>query len=46
MNKEKLIASIKKRMDFLNDVLKQDSYKLYELENWIVRIERGEFDND
>ncbi len=33
MNKEKLIASIKKRMDFLNDVLKQDSYKLYELEN-------------
>ncbi|WP_174480019.1 hypothetical protein [Spiroplasma endosymbiont of Danaus chrysippus] len=46
MNKEKIIACIKERIDFLNNVLRQDSSKLYELENWIKRIERGEFDNE
>ncbi|WP_339048579.1 hypothetical protein [Spiroplasma endosymbiont of Colias croceus] len=46
MNKEKLIACIKERIDFLKNVLRQDSSKLYELEDWIIRLERGEFDNE
>ncbi len=38
MNKEKLIISMKERIDLLNNSLIEYSSKLYELENW------GEFD--
>ncbi|WP_339047440.1 hypothetical protein [Spiroplasma endosymbiont of Colias croceus] len=44
MNKEKLIISMKERIDLLNNSLREYSSKLYELENWIIRLERGEFD--
>ena len=52
MNKEKLVTCMQQRIDNLNEKInKSDSHginqlsnRLFELENWLDKIENGDFD--
>ncbi|WP_338988184.1 hypothetical protein [Spiroplasma endosymbiont of Dasysyrphus albostriatus] len=55
INKEKLLTEMNKRCNSLNqkiklsnnnDWIRDFTIKLFELENWIEKIENGEFDNE